>query len=252
MNDNAFLRVCETHMFKYAEIMFRKLVNMRRYILQFAFALIFSMKLTFVFAQSVESILFKGSELIYPLPKGFCNITDEIQGIMLKDFIDKQKNPMLPIAQLIIAPCEQSTSNPGYPWGWVGIMKDGNGITQKTLNKMMANLLANETMIEKLEKHIQKKGAEVLNDDYGIDVKLENDKQKIIWADKDSILLIGNISAQLDGNVINEVYVTSTTVLGDLYAYTYLYNLEDSIPSLKQLSKLLITHAPRLKALNEF
>lgn len=58
------------------------------------------------------------------------------------------------------------------------------------------------------------------------------------------------MSGQIDGDVINEVYVTSTTALGDLYVYTYLYNLEDAIPSLKQMSKLLINNAPRLKALN--
>ena len=81
-------------------------------------------------------------------------------------------------------------------------------------------------------------------------MKLKNNAQKIIWADKDSILVVGNMSGQMDGNVINEVYVTSTTALGDLYAYTYLYNLEDAIPSLKQMSKLLINNAPRLKALN--
>ena len=223
---------------------------MRRYILKFIIVFIFSMNPVSIFAQSVERILFKGSELLYPLPKGFCNITEEIQGIMMKDLIDKQKSPMLPVAQLIIAPCEPNTTNPGYPWGWVGMMKDGHGITQETLNKMMAKLLANDALLEKLKKQIQKKGTEVLSENYGIDMKLENNEQKIIWADKDSILVVGNMSGQIDGDVINEVYVTSTTALGDLYVYTYLYNLEDAIPSLKQMSKLLINNAPRLKALN--
>ena len=205
---------------------------------------------TNVFAQNVERILFKGTELLYPLPKGYCNITEEMQGIMMKELIDQQKDPMLPVAQLIIAPCERSVSNPGYPWGWIGLMKDGSRINQETLNKMMVKLLANENLMEKLEKQVQKKSIEVLNEVFGVDATLENNEQKIIWADENSILVVGNMSGEVDGELIKEVYVTSTTALGELYVYTYLYNLEDVNPSLKQMSQLLINNAPRLKALN--
>ena len=205
---------------------------------------------TNVFAQNVERILFKGTELLYPLPKGYCNITEEMQGIMMKELIDQQKDPMLPVAQLIIAPCERSVSNPGYPWGWIGLMKDGSRINQETLNKMMVKLLANENLMEKLEKQLQKKNIEVLNEVFGVDATLENNEQKIIWADENSILVVGNMSGHVDGELIKEVYVTSTTALGELYVYTYLYNLEDVNPSLKQMSQLLINNAPRLKVLN--
>ena len=205
---------------------------------------------TNVFAQNVERILFKGTELLYPLPKGYCNITEEMQGIMMKELIDQQKDPMLPVAQLIIAPCERSVSNPGYPWGWIGLMKDGSRINQETLNKMMVKLLANENLMEKLEKQVQKKSIEVLNEVFGVDATLENNEQKIIWADENSILVVGNMSGEVDGELIKEVYVTSTTALGELYVYTYLYNLEDVNPSLKQMSQLLINNAPRLKTLN--
>ena len=211
---------------------------------------IFSMFPMNVIAQNVERILFKGTELLYPLPKGYCNITEEMQGIMMKELIDQQKDPMLPVAQLIIAPCERSVSNPGSPWGWIGLMKDGSRINQETLNKMMVKLLANENLMEKLEKQVQKKSIEVLNEVFGVDATLENNEQKIIWADENSILVVGNMSGQVDGELIKEVYVTSTTALGELYVYTYLYNLEDVNPSLKQMSQLLINNAPRLKALN--
>ena len=223
---------------------------MTRYAFKIFIMLIFSIFPSNIFAQNVERILFKGTELLYPLPKGFCNITEEMQGIMMKELIDKQRDPMLPVAQLIIAPCERSVSNPGYPWGWIGLMKDGSRIKQETLNKMMVKLLANEDLIEKLEKQVQKKSAEVFNEVFGVDAKLENNEQKIIWADKDSILVVGNMSGQVDGELIKEVFVTSTSALGELYVYTYLYNLEDVYPSLKQMSELLINNAPRLKALN--
>ncbi len=223
---------------------------MTRYALKFFIVFIFSMFPANIFAQNVERILFKGTELLYPLPKGFCNITEEIQGIMMKELIDKQKDPMLPVAQLIIAPCKRSVSNPGYPWGWIGLIKDRSRIKQETLNKMMGKLLANEDLIEKLEKQVQKKGREVFNEFFGVDAHLENNEQKIIWADKDSILLVGNMSGQVDGELIKEVFVSSTSALGELYVYTYIYNLKDVNPSLKQMSELLINNAPRLKALN--
>ena len=130
---------------------------MRIYALKFIVAIILSMNQAHVFAQSVERIVFKGSELLYPIPKGFCNITDEIQGIMMKELIDKQKDPILPEAQSIIAPCERNISNPGYPWGWIGLMKDGPNISQETLNRMMAKILENEDLIEKFEKKMKKK-----------------------------------------------------------------------------------------------
>ena len=223
---------------------------MTTYSLKILIMVIFFLFPANIFAQNVERILFKGSELLYPLPKGFCNITEEMQGIMMKELIDQQKDPMFPVAQLIIAPCDPNVSNPGYPWGWIGVMKDGSRIKQETLNKMMFKLLANEDLMEKLEKQVHKKGKEVLNELFGIDAKLENNEQKIIWADQDSILVVGNMSGQLDGKLIKEVYVTSTSALGELYVYTYLYNLEDVNPSLKQMSELLINNAPRLKALN--
>ena len=69
-----------------------------------AIMVIFSLFPAKSFAQNVERILFKGSELLYPLPKGFCNITQEMRGNMMKELIDQQKDPMFPVAQLIMAP----------------------------------------------------------------------------------------------------------------------------------------------------
>ena len=62
---------------------------MKRYALKLIVAITLLMNPAHVFAQSVERIVFKANELLYPLPKGFCNITDEIQGIMMKELIDK-------------------------------------------------------------------------------------------------------------------------------------------------------------------
>jgi len=200
-----------------------------------------------VFAENVERVLFAGSELLYPLPDGFCNITEDLQGIVLKEILDNQKNPMLPVAQLIIGPCQPQNPNSGYPWGWVGLMKDGSTLTQETLNRMMAKLMANGDLLKKLERQTAKKSSEALNELFGIELSMGANEQRIVWADKDSILILGKMSSQVEGNMIKEVYASSTTVIEDLYIYTYLYNLEGANPSVKQMSKLLIDNAPALK-----
>ena len=100
------------------------------------------------------------------------------------------------------------------------MIKDGASISRETLIRMMAKILENEDLIEKLEKKMKKKGSEVFNEVFGVEAKLKNNEQKIIWADKDSILVVGNMSGQVDGTEIKEVYATSTTALGDLYVYT--------------------------------
>ena len=47
---------------------------------------------TGVFADNVKRILFSGSDFLYPLPAGFCNITEYYQGIIMMEPLDKQKN----------------------------------------------------------------------------------------------------------------------------------------------------------------
>lgn len=202
------------------------------------------------FAENVERILFSGSELLYPLPKGFCNITQDALGIVLMEFLEKQKGPMLPNPQLIIGPCQQDTANSGYPWGWVGLIKDNSKFTQKTINKMIAKLMNNEDVMDKLMEGAIKKSGEAFDELFDVEVTQDVNKQQVIWADEDSILVLSNTSGQVEGNVIKEVNASSTTVIEDLYVYTYLYNLEGANPSGKQMSKLLIDNAPVLKRLN--
>ncbi len=223
---------------------------MRKFVFKIIITFVLSIHPAIVFADNVERVLFEGSELLYPLPQDFCNVTEDLQGIVLKEVLDKQKNPMLPVAQLIIAPCQPSASNPAYPWGWIGLMKDNSRLTQETVNKMVAKLLANEDYLEKIVRQTHKKSSEVIDELFGVEATLEDNEQRIIWADEDSILLIGSMSGKFDGTMLKEVYLSSTTVIDNLYIYTYLYNLPGEKPSGKQMSKLLINNAPRIKKLN--
>jgi len=223
---------------------------MRKFVFTIAITFTLLMQPVSVNAENVERILFSGSELLYPLPKGFCNVTESIQGIILKDIIDKQKNPMVPVAQLIISPCEPNITNPGYPWGWIGVIKNPSRLRQETLNKMTVKLLTDEDLVEKVLKQLEDKNTEVVKEFYGVDTKIDSNEQRVIWADKDSILLVGNRAGQVDGTAIKEVFVSSTTVIDDLFIYIFIYNLEGAIPSGKQMSELLINNASRLKKLN--
>jgi len=223
---------------------------MKKAIYKVMITFILLMQPTSGFAENIERILFSGSELLYPLPKGFCNITQDAQGIIMMEFLGKQKGPMFPTPQLIIGPCQQYTANPGYPWGWIGLMKDGTKFTQKTVNKMMAKMMKNEDVMDKLMESASKKSSEVFDELFDVEVTQDVNKQRIIWADEDSILVLSNLSGQVEGKVIKEVNISSTTVIDDLYVYTFLYNLEGANPSGKQMSKLLIENAPAIKRLN--
>ena len=95
-----------------------------------------------------------------------------------------------------------------------------------------------------------KKSGETFDELFDIEVTHGVNEQRIIWADEDSILVLSNTSGQVEGSVIKEVNISSTTVIEDLYVYTFLYNLEGANPSGKQMSKLLIDNAPAIKRLN--
>ena len=203
-----------------------------------------------VYADNVEKIQFAGSELLYPLPKGFCNITEDFQGIMMMEILHKQEDPMSPTPQLIIGSCQQSKSNPGYPWGWIGLMKGSPTLTQETLNKIMAEMIKNEDLMDKLMENASKSNSDVFEEVFDVELTNESNEQRIIWADENSILVLSNISGQIDGNFFKEINISSTTVLEDLYVYTFLFNLEGANPSIKEMSKLLIDNAPVIKGLN--
>ena len=202
------------------------------------------------YADSVVKLSFSGNELIYPLPDGFCNITKNLQGIMLKQFLDEQSQPMLPTVQIIIAPCKANATNPEYPWGWVGMMIDKNQTPQKTLNKMVAGLLNNEDMLDAINKNLTESNTKAMEEVFGVQSNFDTNKQQILWADENSILLIQNAIGKIEDIEITETILTSTSVIGNVFVYTYIYNLKNGQPSVKDLSTMLINNAPKIKRFN--
>ena len=200
-------------------------------------------------AETIEMISISGSELRYPIPEGFCNVTAEPQGILLKELLDKQRNSLIPEAQIVIANCDNDTVTPGYPWGWIGAVKNV-AFTQETVNKITAQFLQNEALLEKLTEKAQETNKEAIEDLFGLEIKIEANKQNIIWADDNNILLATRIISQVNDLEIKELVLQSTTVIDELYIHTYIYNLEDETPTMQELSKILVENAANLKQLN--
>lgn len=203
-----------------------------------------------VFAQNFETILYGGSEILYPLPRGFCDISGNPEGILAKEFLDKQKSPMVPDAKLILGLCQPNTLNPMYPWGYVGLKKNNRKLSQETLNKAVGKLLKNEGLVQKLMKGVVKRNSEAMEEVFGAESSMKSATQRIIWADNDSVLVVHNLEQRLDGKPLKEMVASSTTVIDDLFVYTYLYNLQGADLTMKQMSKILLDNAPKLKRLN--
>lgn len=167
----------------------------------------------------------------------------------MKEVFDKQRNALVPEAQIIIANCDKDSITPGYPWGWIGAVKNV-AFTQETVNKITAQVLQNEALLKKLTEQMLETGKEAIEDLFGLEATIETNKQNIIWADDNSILLATRIIAQVNDVEVRELAVQSTTVIEDLYIHTYIYNLETETPTMQELSKILVENAAKLKQLN--
>ena len=110
--------------------------EMKKFLLIWLSALILSASI--VNASSVVKLSIADQQLLYPLPSGYCNITDDVTGIFLNEFLAPQTKKLgLPKPQLFIAPCGGDNSS-GYPWLWVGLAKNNPIMSQNAANKFLA------------------------------------------------------------------------------------------------------------------
>ena len=203
----------------------------------------------FLLATELVKLKLNKSEILYPLPSEFFNITEEIDGIMIAEFLEKAAIPGIPKAQVIFKHCIHSEIT-GYPWGWIGVNNNvAPRMSQSSVNKFMAKLLDKEDLLDKLYAKVQEKNTEAHNE-FGFEVTQNFDQQKILWADDNSLLVAQNMSGTLEGEALEEIIFTSTSVVGDLIVFTYIYNLKDADVSTAEMSKLLISNAAKLIELN--
>lgn len=205
---------------------------------------------SFLQANEFVNLSLSGSEVLYPLPSGYCDVTEDFDGIMLKEFLDAQTMPGIPKAQAIVKLCDRGNEDTGYPWAWIGVLKNEPRVSQKNFNKMMASFLKNDDMLEKLNNKVLESNRELVEDFLGVETTNSTSKQQILWADDKSMLLGQKFTSNLGGDIIEEVILTSASVVNNLYVYTYIYNLKDALPSTAELSELLIDNASKLNDLN--
>ena len=223
--------------------------EMKKFLLIWLSALILSASI--VNASSVVKLSIADQQLLYPLPSGYCNITDDVTGIFLNEFLAPQTKKLgLPKPQLFIAPCGGDNSS-GYPWLWVGLAKNNPIMSQNAANKFLAKLIDNEKALEAINKKVKASNKNTIETLAGWDSDLDFSKQKIVWADENSFLVGQHINGQVEGMKIEEVNLTSTTIVGEVIVFTYAYNLIDSQPTEKDMSAMLINNAIKLKRLNQ-
>ena len=204
---------------------------------------------TFLLATEFVKLKLNKSEVLYPLPSEFCNITEEAVGIMMAEFLEAASVPGVPKPEVIFRHCLHGEVT-GYPWGWIGINRnEAPRMSQSSVNKFMAKLLDKEDLLDKLYDKVKEKNTEAHNE-FGFEVTQNFDQQKILWADDNSLLVAQNMSGTLEGETLEEIIFTSTSVVGDLIVFTYIYNLKDADVSTAEMSKLLISNAAKLIELN--
>lgn len=214
------------------------------------FVLIAVCQSAFLHASDFVNLKLSGSEVLYPLPSGYCDVTEDLDGIVLKDFLDAQAMPGIPQAQAILKLCSRGGDDTGYPWAWVGVLKNEPMVSQKSFNRMVAGFLKEDDLLEKLNNKVLESNRQTVVDFWGLEAENSSSKQRILWADDKSMLLGQKFTTNLGGDVIEEVILTSASVVNNLYVYTYLYNLKDALPSTAELSELLLDNASKLIDLN--
>ena len=213
-----------------------------------ALILVTSSQSSFLKATEFVNLKLSGSELLYPLPSGYCDVTKDPDGIVLKRFLDNTK--MIVKSHTIVKLCNRGIEHTGYPWAWIGIMKNEPKWSQKDLNKYLAKLLKDEDKLEKLYNYAIEDNRQNMKESFGLETTLTITKQKILWADEKSIISGQILKTIIEGDLIEEVLLTSAYVVKDLIVYTYFYNLKDALPSTAELTKLLIENASKINDLN--
>lgn len=212
------------------------------------------LKSQFVLAEKVINTNHFNEKFYVSLPEKFCDVTTEYIGTFFKQILDKtrKKNPILPVAKIISAPCDRTENFDGYPWGWFGINKAGKYFTnQKQYNAAIAKLLDNQDALDAISKWGNKNSSKMFRD-FGIKGKFDKlEKPKILWADKDSVTYMLINSGSVNNVKIDEYVVMSSTYSNGFILTTYVYTLNNLKLSLKEIISSVINNSAKIRDLNQ-
>lgn len=210
----------------------------------FIFLLTFSVSKSFA---EFKKVYFSGKNYNISIPRGFCDISNTVIGKFLFQHIEEsQKNTNLKATKLklIIAHCNYNENNI-YPWGYIGLLKKTKNFSQKTYNDVVSKLFDDKNLMNDLSELTSKAVNKTMNKYFSEKKNGVNTLQtpEVLYKDEYSIIYRAMNTGMFEGEIVNEVVVSSSSVLTDVIINTYLNNELNEEPNSFSLAGVLIENS---------
>jgi len=218
--------------------------------------------LVIIFPQTLfaETSIIKHNGISFnaPIPKGFCNITDDFYGQHLLDFLKQSmKNAnYAPTPKVIFANCNYLESEMYYPWGYIGVGKDTypKNYSQDSLNKELAYLFGQEDFIEDMKSLVQKdvgSAVEEIFEREGMNMNYNAIQNlNVVWADENGFTINILNSGNIDGENHVELTHGTMSLLKQNIIYYYITDEFSSGNNYKSTALKLINNSEILQNIN--
>ncbi len=204
------------------------------------------------YSSEIVSVEYNNKDIKLSLPNNYCDITTNIDGIFLKNFLEEQfsaANFQGPEPKVIFKLCN---SNDIYPWGYIGFTPHENDIfkSQIVYNKFINKILGNTKIFEEFVSSVEKSAEEVLSE-YGMVSELNlGTKAGLVWEDEDALVIKVVNQGIINNEKLTEITIGSITVLNEAIITYYITDtLEGNIPTSDKVLSL-IKNAKLLKSFN--
>ena len=196
---------------------------------------------------------FLGKTYNISIPSGYCDISKTRVGVfMLNHLLEVKKNATgpLPEPKIIFAKCNYNIDEI-YPWGYIGFTDNNNNFSQSIINNALSTIFDDTNIIKNLsdmtKKAIDKTGKNLYGEKLDSNTLL---KPQILFKDRSVVIFQAINSGTLDGKIIKEVSVGSSSVFKSIIISTYITNTVDREPNSLTIAGELIEHNKTLRSLN--
>ena len=209
-----------------------------------------------------EKIKYEGSEILFPLPDGFCRVKNKsAEKERLKTLsVDPTLVPLM-----VIEGCSKSLFS-AYPWGYVGLQPakllfggELNGCNsdcikegQIELNGMFMEMLQLKELPDEISNKVEEHVSDVSNRT-GLEIEIEEldtGGMYTMYSGDEALIFVMTVEAKVNGlNQVIDVTSSSTLVKVGVVNY-YLYSEGDSGKSFIPNAALLKSNALNLRNLN--
>jgi len=218
-------------------------------------AAIFLFSLPQAFASDKHvNISLKGTKFIYPLPVGWCDITQTESGINALSYLQAVNNQAdVGInVRLILKPCKRISS--AYPWAYVALseLDKFSGSSQYVFNQTMKRFLNTgfpDEVLDSLSKSVSDNSKEMFDVEIKSDSSAVNNSV-ILKSDDNSLSFYAEQTSKVGGEILHEFTLTSLTTVKGKSVNTYYFNdVTESYYNTNNV-KLLIENAKNIAELN--